>query len=924
MLGGWDVSTHTVYDPVGQTINAGTPGQSLGPTTFGQTLKRIVGPVNVDSGSDVDDSSPSTALATTIAPFGIAAVAPSKNAYWSEPAQSIVRGPGENNQYETLQPSALAGIWNTTVYPSEFSYGPIGDSGPAGYAVLNNPHGVALDSSGDLFIADTGHGVVRVVSMINGRLSSENPIGTAVSGLGAPWGLAFSQDGYLYITDGSMLYQIDVDGNFNVIATNFADAHGVAVGNDGTVYVADYGAGNVVAVYPDGSQTVLISLSAPEGVGVDYNNNVYVTLPAANAVCAVQGSQCVPIVGGNAGSNIGPRSGVRSVSALASGLNAPTAVQFVDGSLYIADSNFISILGPGMPPPAANGLTFLPAKDNPRLVLGVDSQGRHIDTVDLWTGTIVETFNYDQNNLLVSIADQYGNTSTINRDSQGNPISMTGPFGDTTSFQLDSDGNLAVVTDPANQTSTFGYATGGLMTQATDPEQNQSTYGFDPLGNLLGQQNPAGGSTSLSLNGSASAYTVNVSSPGGLTSSTSVQTAPGSSQANISVTAPNGLTTTTALTYGAGKTSTYPTGVSTNIGYGRSSSGLPVMTSWAGQYPNGVVAPRISVAPDTAPLSASGTQNRTITKTINGNTYALTYIASGKTMTVTTPVGRTQTWQYGSNGAVTSRQLGTLTPTTLSYNGNGKATSVVQGSRSYAITYDSNGNETSVSDPVGRTTQYQYDAARRRVATIFPDGSVATFAYNKVGAITAITPPGRPSHSFDYTKLLELADYTPPTASQVGSTSTHYDYNADKELVDIIRPDGQTINFSYDFAGRVHALASPTRTVTTVYSPGGGQLLGYQVNDGSMLAFAYNGSLLTDTTWADGVIAGTIHHDYDSSLRVTSETITNGRAIAFSYDGDSLLTQAGALSLTLDPTNAYVNSTVLGVGSPGTELEFAL
>ena len=47
-----------------------------------------------------------------------------------------------------------------------------GDGGPATAAVLNSPEGVAVDASGDLFIADSGNDVIREVNLTTGTITT--------------------------------------------------------------------------------------------------------------------------------------------------------------------------------------------------------------------------------------------------------------------------------------------------------------------------------------------------------------------------------------------------------------------------------------------------------------------------------------------------------------------------------------------------------------------------------------------------------------------------------------------------------------------------------------------------------------------------------------------------------------------------------
>src|SRR5439155_55448 len=85
-----------------------------------------------------------------------------------------------------------------------------GDGGLAVSASLNSPQGLAVDAAGSLYIADTNNHRVRKVDP-NGRIhtfagtgvmdySGDNDAATTAS-LSFPVGLAFDQQGNLYIAD---------------------------------------------------------------------------------------------------------------------------------------------------------------------------------------------------------------------------------------------------------------------------------------------------------------------------------------------------------------------------------------------------------------------------------------------------------------------------------------------------------------------------------------------------------------------------------------------------------------------------------------------------------------------------------------------------------------------------------------------------
>lgn len=60
------------------------------------------------------------------------------------------------------------------------------------------------------------------------------------------------------------------------------------------------------------------------------------------------------------------------------------------------------------------------------------------------------------------------------------------------------------------------------------------------------------------------------------------------------------------------------------------------------------------------------------------------------------------------------------------------------------------------------------------------------------------------------------------------------------------------------------------------------------------------------------------HLGYDANIRLAEESV-NGQSVAYLYDPDDLLTQAGELMLTRDPTSGDITATKIG----GTATSFA-
>ncbi|WP_256788692.1 serine/threonine-protein kinase [Frankia sp. AvcI1] len=153
----------------------------------------------------------------------------------------------------------------TTVAGKATEYGSAGDGGPAVNATLYQPSGLALGDDGSLYVADRGEDTVRRIdrsgriTLVAGRPGTYGNRGDGRAATAAllddPTGLALGPDGSLYIADA---------GN-DVIRR--VDGHGIITTVAGT---ASYSAGD-----HDGALATQTRLSDPAGVAVDPTGTVY-------------------------------------------------------------------------------------------------------------------------------------------------------------------------------------------------------------------------------------------------------------------------------------------------------------------------------------------------------------------------------------------------------------------------------------------------------------------------------------------------------------------------------------------------------------------------------------------------------------------------------------------------------------------------
>ena len=235
-----------------------------------------------------------------------------------------------------------------------------GDNGPATSAKLYGPKGVAVDSAGNLYIADTSNQRIRKVlnGVIataagngpdlygNGGYSGDNGPATSAR-LNQPWGVAVDFAGNLFIADYGNNRIRKVSNGVITTAINWSYPQGVAVDAAGNLFIADnYGRisklsnGVITTVAGTGMQgfsgdngpATGAQLSGPAGVAVDAAGNVYVADFGNNRIRVLVPFQFIAAVT-NAASNLpGSISPGEIVVLYGSGIGPAQLVKAAPGS----------------------------------------------------------------------------------------------------------------------------------------------------------------------------------------------------------------------------------------------------------------------------------------------------------------------------------------------------------------------------------------------------------------------------------------------------------------------------------------------------------------------------------------------------------------------------------------------------------------
>jgi len=192
--------------------------------------------------------------------------------------------------------------------------GASGDNGPATAAELYQPNGIAVDASGDLFIADTRNSRIR-------KVSSSGIITTFVGSGGLAASPPLSQPGGV---------AVDSSGNLFIADTGSGLIRKVAAGGSRVTIVAGSGS---TGFNGDGGPATSATLSGPEGVAVDTSGNIFIADTFNNVIRKVAGGTISTVAGNNTQGFSGDKGPATSAQ-----LDNPTGI-FVDasGNLYIAD-----------------------------------------------------------------------------------------------------------------------------------------------------------------------------------------------------------------------------------------------------------------------------------------------------------------------------------------------------------------------------------------------------------------------------------------------------------------------------------------------------------------------------------------------------------------------------------------------------------
>ncbi len=380
-------------------------------------------------------------------------------------------------------------------------------------ARFNFPAGVALDSNGNLYVADyyndtirkvTPTGVVTTLAGSPGNAGTNDGMGTNAQ-FDGPSGVAVDSAGNIYVAEfgspNNAIRKVTTAGMVTTLPAGGFEPYAVAVDSAGDVFSVNAGSGNIVEFTPAGTNWMVTTLAGgffhPEGIAVDVESNLYVANSDDDTVSKVTPGGSVSTLAGVSGAP-GNTDGTGSEALF----NTPIGLALDSaGALYVADegNNTIrkittaalvnTVAGSGSTSQGSVNGAGNEARFNGPQAVAVDGAG-NVYVADTFNDTIRTVTSAGVVNTIAGLAGMAGNSNGVGSDARFNLPQGVAVDGAGNIYVGDSGNGAIREVTPAGVVTTlaegFGNPTGVALDSATN------IYVADEGSNTVCKVTPAG------------------------------------------------------------------------------------------------------------------------------------------------------------------------------------------------------------------------------------------------------------------------------------------------------------------------------------------------------------------------------------------------------------------------------------------------
>ena len=527
--------------------------------------------------------------------------------------------------------------------------------------------------------------------------------------------------------------------------------------------------------------------------------------------------------------------------------------------------------------------------------------------------------DYDKGLILKQTASGYEvlelGANTYLFSTEGKLTSIRDPRGKAVSINYDETGRITSVMDvTGRQALSFSYNPAGRISSATDAAERTVNYEYDQIGRLVRVYD----SVSVIAEYAYNSYHGITSKSNALGETTRIEYEYADRGVIKSVTDPAGRQMTFSYDFAGGLFSLTDFNGGTRIKQVNSSGKLLSESEASAGQPSGTLKRIDYLAFNTEKVTDSAGNEYTIQKDIWGNITKITdgegnetrfaYDSQKRLISMTDALGVVTRIEYDSYGSINKVIQAAGRPeetvTTYTYNSFGEVTSKQTGNAITSVSYNQNGQPSSITDPMGAVTLLDYDTAGRLTSVTDPLKNRTEFAYDSRGNLLSSKDPLGGITSYAHNLANRPVSITDP----LGRT-TRIETDFSERVTSITDPMGNAKYYSYDGNGNLLTIAEGDAVTTMTYDSSN-RLLSVIDAMGNVTRYEYAGGAACTTCGSGGSAAtparitdplGNVTQNvFDKAGRPTIVTDRDGNFTIYSYDA------VGRLKKKLYPDSTFV------------------
>lgn len=479
-------------------------------------------------------------------------------------------------------------------------------------------------------------------------------------------------------------------------------------------------------------------------------------------------------------------------------------------------------------------------------------------------------------------------------NSTGRLESIADRNGNTTTLTYNEKGQLSTITDPAGRKLTLAYNSEGLVENGTDPMGHVFRYTYEN-GNLVSVTPPGATSPRWRYKYDASHQMTGLIDGRG-------------NEATNTYDSENRVITQKDMAGHTWKWVYEPFGTKVT----NEATGSVTLYEFTSEYRLTGVTRGYGTGQATTEALTYNEASELIEQT-DGNGYTTTYEydGAGNKIKQVDPESHETKWTYNSAHDVLTETKPNGEKTTIARDEHGNPTVISRpapGSTTQEtkLEYNTHGQLTSMTDPLGRKWSYEYDSQGDRTSETDPEGDKRTWAYNEDSQETSSVSPrgnaegGKPA---EYTTTIERDQQGRPLkiTDPLGH-ETRYGYDPDGNKTSEVDPNGHETKTTFNTNNQPVKITEPNGTITETGYDGAGQIISQ--TDGNKHTTNYKRNVLEQVTEITDPLLRKTTKTYDAAGNLATVTDPQSRTTTFTRDKDNRITKI-AYSDGVTPTVEY-------------------